>query len=179
LISPVEDSDPDLLHQVGREIQRHFGYRTAIKPLLKNVDFAWDKARDQHHSTLILEKLAGLAPADAVKVIAITRVDLFIPILTHVYGEAQLGGKSCIISTFRLNEGLSMSSREHFNQRVVKEAIHELGHTFDLRHCEDHACIMHYCRSIQDVDRKADQLCRYCRVLVADELKRLARSSAT
>jgi len=174
LISPVEDLDPELLKRIGGDIQRVFGYRTAIKPLLQGVGFALNPDRDQHHSTLILEKLAALAPDGTLKILAITRVDLFIPILTHVYGEAQLGGKACIISTYRLQEGLSMSSPESFTRRVVKEAIHELGHTFDLRHCKDHACIMHYCRTIEDVDRKADQLCRYCRILLSDELKRLA-----
>ncbi|MBU0698694.1 MAG: archaemetzincin [Pseudomonadota bacterium] len=174
LISPVEDFNPDLLESISREVQRLFGYRTEIMSLLQDVGFALDPGRDQHHSTLILEKLAGLAPARVIKVLAVTRVDLFIPILTHVYGEAQIGGRACILSTHRLNEGLATSAREIFNQRVVKETIHELGHTFNLRHCQEHACIMHYCRSIKDVDRKADQLCRYCRILLADELKRLA-----
>jgi archaemetzincin len=179
LISPVEELAPELLNPVVKDIQKIFGYRTSIKSLLQDVEFALDTGRSQYHSTLILEKLAGLAPAGVVKILAITRVDLFIPILTHVYGEAQLGGKTCIISTHRLNEGLAMSSVESFSRRVVKEAIHELGHTFDLRHCQDHACIMHYCRSIKDVDRKSDQLCRYCRILLADELKRMSGISAT
>ena len=176
LISPVEAFDSDLLELISRDVQRIFGYRAAIKSLLQDVGFALDAVRDQHHSTLILEKLAGLAPARVIKVLAITRVDLFIPILTHVYGEAQIGGRACIISTHRLNEGLAMSVHDSFNQRVVKEAIHELGHTFNLRHCQDHSCIMHYCRSIKDVDRKTDHLCRYCRVLLTDELKRLTTS---
>lgn len=174
LISPVEELAPELLNLVSRDIQKVFGYRTAIKALLQDVEFALNTGRRQHHSTLILEKLATLAPPSAVKVLAITRVDLFIPILTHVYGEAQLGGKACIISTHRLNEGLAMGAGESLHRRVVKEAVHELGHTFNLRHCQDHACIMHYCRSIEDVDRKTDQLCRYCRILLSDELKRMS-----
>ncbi len=59
---------------------------------------------------------------------------------------------------------------------MVKEAIHELGHTFKLRHCPDAACIMHYCRSEADVDRKSNDLCRYCRVMLNDELKRITGS---
>ena len=141
--------------------------------LLQNIDFAFDKGRDQYHSTLILEELATRAPASAIKVLAITDVDLFIPILTHVYGEAQLNGKACIISTCRLKEGLPlMDTQEAFLTRVVKEAIHELGHTFNLLHCPDHTCIMHYCRSEDDVDRKSEELCRYCGVLLEDMLKK-------
>jgi len=102
-------------------------------------------------------------------------VDLFIPILTHVYGEAQLGGKACIISTHRLQEGICTNAGfKTYHCRILKEAIHELGHTFNLRHCPDHTCIMHYCRSIRDVDRKLERLCRYCRILLEDEIKRQA-----
>jgi len=110
----------------------------------------------------------------SIKVVAITHVDLFIPILTHVYGEAQLAGKACIVSTFRLQEGLFITTMEkELENRVVKEVLHELGHTFNLRHCDDKSCIMHYCRSIKDVDRKTDQFCRYCKILLEDELKKL------
>jgi archaemetzincin len=174
LISPIGNFDAKLIDLVGREIHRIIGYTTRSKSILQQIDFAEDLSRNQHYSTPILEKLAGLAPPRAVKILAITRVDLFIPILTHVYGEAQLGGKACIISTHRLNEGLGMGISKIFSKRVVKEAIHELGHAFNLRHCKDHTCCMHYCRTIKDVDRKSDQLCRYCKILLEDEIKRLS-----
>lgn len=144
------------------------------KSLLQDINFAYSLTRDQYHSTAILEKLASTLPSQAIKVVAITNEDLFIPILTHVYGEAQLAGKACIVSTFRLQEGLALANiQKEFENRVVKEVVHELGHTFNLRHCKDKACIMHYCRSIKDVDRKSNQLCRYCKILLKDELKKL------
>lgn len=175
IISPIENFRPDLLKLIVRKVHRIFGYRTKIKPLMQNVDFAFDHDRQQHFSTAILERMASLAPTTAIKILAITKLDLFIPILTHVYGEAQLGGTACIVSTHRLNEGLGTSFSEIFYKRVVKEAIHELGHTFNLRHCRDQTCNMHYCRSIKDVDRKSDQLCRYCLVLLNDAIKRLGK----
>lgn len=178
VISPSGDCDADIFASINREINHVFGYRTEIVSVLENLEFAFDANREQYHSTKILDRLAEQAPGQAVKVLAITGVDLFIPILTHVYGEAQIGGKACIISTNRLKEGLSpMSAREKYLARVAKEALHELGHTFNLKHCPDSSCIMHYCRSIGDVDRKNDRMCRYCKVLVEDELKRLARNT--
>jgi len=174
IISPINNIDVCNYQLLDQEIHRTFGFQTEIKSLLQNVNFAYDLTRDQYHSTAILEKLASISPSKAIKVVAITNVDLFIPILTHVYGEAQLAGKACIVSTFRLQEGLSIATIEKkFENRVVKEVLHELGHTFDLRHCRDKSCIMHYCRSIRDVDRKSDQLCRYCKILLGDELKKL------
>lgn len=178
IISPIGDIDSELLREVSKEINQVFSYKTETAPLLREVNFALDPTRAQYHSTPILEKLARLAPFHAIKVIATTHVDLFIPILTHVYGEAQLGGKACVVSTHRLKESISpIKAQEIYRQRVVKEAIHELGHTFGLRHCKYPTCIMHYCRSVQDVDRKSDQLCRYCKILLGDEIKRLVSLS--
>jgi len=174
LISPVGDFSDGLIEAIAGELQRVFGFSSAIDTVLQDISFALDQNRNQHHSTMILEQLAARAPARAVRVIALAQVDLFIPILTHVYGEAQLGGTACIVSTFRLNEGRSgMNISRKYIGRVVKEAIHELGHTFNLRHCPEESCIMHYCRNEEDVDRKSDELCRYCKVMLEDEIKRL------
>lgn len=179
IVSFIGGCGEEIFAPISRGIERVFGFQTEGMPLLADVEFARDPSRDQYHSTLILKKLAELIPPGAVKVLAVAEVDLFIPILTHVYGEAQLGGKSCMISTCRLKEELPpLSAQQIYTDRVVKEAAHELGHTFNLRHCRDPACIMHYCRSIRDVDRKSDRLCRYCKVLFEDEKERLAKNAA-
>ena len=174
LISPIGDLSPELVETVAREIERVFGFATETGAILEDISFAMDPNRQQHHSTLILDRLAAAKPENCLRVLAITLVDLFIPILTHVYGEAQLGGAASIVSTFRLSgSGSAMDISPKFIERIVKEAIHELGHTFNLRHCPEHTCIMHYCRNEEDVDRKSNELCRYCRVMVDDEIKRL------
>jgi len=177
IISPIGKRDDELIELIGADIESVFGHKTETIPLLDSVDFAFDPVRRQYHSTPILEKLAALAPSQAMKVLGMAEDDLFIPILTHVYGEAQLGGRACMVSTYRLKEGLSLSaSGDAYQRRVVKEAIHELGHTFNLRHCRDSACIMHYCHTVEDVDRKTGQLCRYCKVLLEDELNIFSKS---
>ena len=175
-IAPIGPLPAAWIEPLKDRIQEIFGYPTREVALLDDVEFARDPERDQYHSTCILEALAAKAPPGAVKVLGITEVDLFIPILTYVFGEAQLGGVACIVSTCRLNAaGMAGNAQGVFRERMVKEAIHELGHTFKLRHCQEKACIMHYCRSTQDVDCKTNALCRYCRVLVEDERKRLAK----
>jgi archaemetzincin len=179
-ISLIGDLDTEYTRPLRDEIKRLFGYPTEIIPLMDDVEFAYHPDRGQYQSTRILEQLAALSPPRAIKVLGIVHVDLFIPILTHVFGEAQLGGKSCIISTYRLKEGLFFSRNEPpLASRILKEAIHELGHTFKLRHCKEKTCIMHYCRSIQDVDHKSRHFCRYCDILIEDEKKRLAKKGTT
>jgi archaemetzincin len=173
LIAPIGDFDADLLQTLEKMVRETFGLPCRIEPLLDDIHFAWNAERDQYHSTVILGKLTEALPQDAYKIIALTHEDLFIPILTHVYGEAELGGVSCIVSTFRLSSDISPTSRRDlYLDRIYKESAHELGHTFDLRHCKDPQCLMHYCRRISDVDGKMNHFCRYCKVMLEDELKR-------
>jgi len=173
LITPIGDMDPKLVDAVCRGVHQAFGLPSVSFSLLSDISFALDPARGQYHSTRILEKLAELAPPETLRVLGITDVDLFIPILTYVFGEAQLNGRSAVISLHRLDDGpLYADAGDRLHARAVKEAIHELGHTLNLRHCKEKSCIMHYCRSIGDVDGKSDQLCRYCRILLQDALKR-------
>lgn len=173
LIAPIGDFDTDILSAVSEMVPRVFGLPCRIQSLLDDIGFAWNPERGQYHSTAILAKLSETVPGDGFKVIALTHKDLFIPILTHVYGEAQLGGTSSIVSICRLASGICPAGqRSVYMERILKEAAHELGHTFDLRHCRDQRCLMHYCRSIGDVDWKTSELCRYCRVLLDDQLKK-------
>jgi archaemetzincin len=174
VISPIGKFDPALLRNIERKIFDDIGLSAGVLSLLDSVEFARDTERDQYYSTAILEKLTPLVPAETLKVVALTSVDLFIPILTHVYGEARIGGNVCVVSDFRLKESRSTSYPDQLtNNRIVKEAFHELGHTFGLLHCKDRSCIMHYCRQVKDVDRKSEQLCRYCQILLKDEIRRL------
>jgi archaemetzincin len=149
-----------------------FSLDTRILPVLDSIAFAWNPDRGQYHSTPILQRLAAEAPPQTVKVAALCRVDLFIPILTYVFGEAQLDGRACIVSSCRLAGG-GTEPEGRFTARMAKEVVHELGHTFNLRHCQDPACLMHYCRSESDVDHKSEQFCRYCKVLLGDALQKL------
>ncbi|MFO7965732.1 MAG: archaemetzincin [Desulfobacterales bacterium] len=179
LISPIGEFDSNLLKEVGSALYRIFGYGYRIEPLISDLSFAFNKSRDQYHSTQILKRLASMAPDGCLKILALTRVDLFIPILTYVFGEAQLNGKACIVSTSRLNEdNLTVEPEKVFKTRVVKESLHEIGHTFNLTHCRNTDCIMNFCRSVKEVDARKDVLCRYCKVLLEDQKKRLDSAAA-
>ena len=176
LISPVGINYPFLIDTIGKKILDIFKYPVISSGLLDDIEFAYSYERKQYNSTVILEKLSDLATADTLKIIAICEKDLFIPILTYVFGEAQLRGRSCIVSTYRLKDTAAVVNPESvFTDRVIKEVVHELGHTFDIRHCPDEACVMHYCRSLNDVDNKDTGMCRYCSTMLEDEKRRIER----
>ena len=173
LISPIGDLPLWVSEKIAKEVKLFFGFQTQISSLIKDIGFAFDRERNQYSSSKILDQLDEKAPADCLKVVAITDKDLFIPILTYVYGEARLNERPCIVSIDRLVTGLELEIVSKGYRRIVKEAIHELGHTFNLRHCKDPVCLMHYCRNLDDVDRKSNQYCRYCNILLADNIKDL------
>ena len=99
------------------------------------------------------------------KILGVTAVDLFIPILTYVFGEAQLDGIGALVSMHRLNNRLYglPDNDQLLRERLNKEAIHELGHTFGLLHCSTPGCVLSASTYVEDIDQKSDQVCHECR----------------
>ncbi|MBI4429387.1 MAG: hypothetical protein HY562_09750, partial [Ignavibacteriales bacterium] len=98
------------------------------------------------------------------KILCITALDLFVPVLTFVFGEAQLDGSAAIVSSHRLDEsfyGLP-KNQEILEHRLLKEAVHELGHTYGLVHCHDYECVMHSSTSVEEIDVKGTTFCTRC-----------------
>jgi archaemetzincin len=131
---------------------------------LPPIEFAFDAARRQYASSGVLEMLMRGCPKDAIKLLAVTERDLFIPVLTFVYGHAQLGGRVGAVSLARLRQefyGLP-SNHQVLLERVRKEALHEAGHIFGLVHCADRQCAMALATNIGQIDRKRDGFCAAC-----------------
>jgi len=129
-----------------------------------DIAYAFDVGRQQYHSSRILLGLKNLVPPGD-RILGVTAVDLFIPILTFVFGEAQLHGPTAVVSSFRLNPelyGLAPDARV-LTLRLIKEAIHELGHTFGLRHCVQFDCVMHASTYAEEIDLKGKSFCRDCK----------------
>ena len=95
----------------------------------------------------------------SIRILGLTDADLFIPILTFVFGEAQLKGRAAVVSTARL--GGPPAAR--LPLRLETEAVHELGHTFGLLHSSDDGCVMHASTYVEEIDLKSDSFCLSCR----------------
>ena len=91
-------------------------------------------------------------------------MDLFIPVLTYVFGEAKLDGRAAVVSSFRLDNQIYGLPRdpELLLDRLRKEALHELGHTYNLVHCRRHPCVMMSSTYVEDIDQKSNRFCRHC-----------------
>jgi archaemetzincin len=120
--------------------------------------------RQQYHSSELLHRMYSLARPSHSHLLGITEVDLYIPILKYVFGEAQLGGPCAIVSFYRLRQEFYGLERDDalLNERLLKESLHELGHTLDLRHCPDYRCAMSSAHAVEWVDLRAAGFCESC-----------------
>ena len=120
--------------------------------------------RRQYLSTSFLDEMRPLLPEGTCKGLAVVNVDLYASGLNFVFGEAEVNGDCAVISLFRLHpQFYGFSEHESLLcQRVLKEAVHEIGHTFGLLHCRDPHCVMHFSNSIADTDKKDADFCADC-----------------
>ncbi|MGH9522853.1 MAG: archaemetzincin family Zn-dependent metalloprotease [Terriglobales bacterium] len=170
----VGECDPRTLDRVGPALSQRMGVPWDVLPSVIDVDFALHAERQQYHSTEILGRMKSLHGPHTWRMLGITDLDLYIPILTFVFGEAEMGGRVAIVSTQRLRQefyGLP-ADEEAFHERVLKEALHELGHTLDLRHCDDYRCAMAASHAVEWIDLKGANLCSACMEKIAPAPKK-------
>lgn len=159
----------ELVEQLAAALARVFRTPCRIRPETIDIGFARDERRGQYHSTAILQRLEQIADHGA-RLLAVTASDLYVPVLTYVFGEAQLDGNCAIVSTARLqDEFYGLPARpDLFRERLLKEATHEIGHTFGLRHCVDWRCVMASSHAVEVLDVKGADFCKECRKPIAE-----------
>ena len=163
-VIPISVLDPEFINRLCEDIETVFRAPVAHRGLHINAETALDASRQQFHSGRLLVELLAHAPEGDSKLLGVTAYDLFLPVLTFVFGQAQVRNRAAVYSTFRLrNEFYGLpSDPELLYQRSLKEGMHELGHTFGLRHCFLHPCVMNASTYVEDVDLKPAQFCDPC-----------------
>jgi predicted Zn-dependent protease len=79
-----------------------------------------------------------------------------------IYGEAAMKGCCAVVGLAPLRAG-SGADAEVLRDRLLTEAIHELGHLAGLAHCRNASCVMYSSLHIADTDHKGRTFCRECR----------------
>ena len=164
---PIGQIGRDHLELLGEQLASRLRAACLIQPQRQNGEFAYNRARGQYHSTEILKRMLQDPHMESWRILGVTDLDLYIPILTFVFGEAQLGAAAALVSTHRLRpEFYGMpQDPELLQERLLKEALHELGHTFGLRHCSDYLCVMSSSHSAERIDLKEAEFCPACGAL--------------
>jgi archaemetzincin len=168
-IVPLGAVDRNLLEYLTLTLPERFGETSVEMCVRVDVDRTYHSTRRQYHSTEILAQLHE-ATAGESKILGVTEVDLFIPIFTFVFGEAQVGGRIALMSTHRLHQefyGLP-EDRQLWFARAEKEAVHELGHAHGLAHCRSFDCVMRFSSSVEQVDLRPCNFCQLCEAKLQD-----------
>ena len=157
--------EKEFLEKVAEVVELEFDCTVMIKDAHPDISDFFDPGRRQYNGDKLLKAVDSRVLAESTKTIGIFQVDLFIPILTYIFGQAQLGGRTAIASLFRLsNERYGMPADNIvLLERLKKEVIHELGHTFMLLHCHTTTCVMRSSTYVEDIDQKEVHLCSKCR----------------
>lgn len=161
VIVPIGEVDSVLLLNLVKVLEQRFNISFKIKEPFEIPEDAFNPNRGQYHSPTMLEKLQHYKEK---KVLGIIDKDLYVPELNFVFGQADSPGRYALISITRLRQefyGLPKDDNIFFD-RVIKEAVHELGHTYGLRHCSNPECVMFFSNSLLDTDRKSSSFCKIC-----------------
>lgn len=163
-ILPLGLKESGHLRILREEIQNIFKRTTHLLSPVPMWERAYNKNRSQYNSSLLIHYIRNVT-GNKDRTLAVTDRDLYANSLNFVFGEADPISGTCIVSTRRLkNEFYNQKdSPDIFIERLVKEAVHELGHTFGLKHCSLPSCVMYFSNSIIDTDRKGKFFCNKCR----------------
>jgi archaemetzincin len=160
----IWEVDKSALETLKQSLTEAFGQKTWVGDDIKLTSESWNQNRCQYLASTLLARLP--TPGSGDRVLGVVDVDIFAPRLNFVFGQADITGRRAIISLQRLRQefyGLTKDEKL-FHERTLKEAVHELGHTYGLKHCPNPACVMHFSNSLHDTDLKGWNLCPACKV---------------
>jgi len=161
------------VHVVAANIQTILEVPVDLLGSIEVPAHSFQPQRQQYDAGLILKHLLRLPFPNHARIIALTSVDLCIPILTHVFGEAELGGRVAVVSDFRLrhNDDGTFAPLDRYYERLAKVALHEVGHTLSVYHCSDSKCVMRFSAKVRHLDEAGLYFCERCEFMVRESLK--------
>ena len=157
--------EKNFLENIAKDVSQEFLFPVNIEESHIDLNEFYDPMRRQYDGNRLIKVIDAMYSSQLLIKVGLFRVDLFIPILTYIFGQAAFKGSTGIASLYRLrNEHYGMKKDEALLlNRFRKVVIHELGHTFGLIHCLIPTCVMRSSTYVEDIDQKSHNLCIKCR----------------
>ncbi len=164
-LQPYGDVKAERLLVVKQGLENAYGLKVETLPAKQLPKAAWYAPRARYRADILLDELGGHSPGPYQIVIGFTASDISVTKDQHedwgIFGLGQLGGRACVVSTFRL--GARGADETKLRERLRKVAIHEVGHVMGLPHCPHEGCVMHDAEaSIATVDAETGTFCESC-----------------
>jgi archaemetzincin len=158
----------NLLESVAKSVGHEYQAQVDLQDAHVDLSNYFDPSRKQYNGNKLLKDIDLQYAHDETKTIVLVSVDLFIPILTYIFGQAFLNGRSGIASSYRLSNERYGLPRDNslLTERFAKEVIHELGHAYGLIHCHTPRCVMQSSTYVEDIDQKMISLCSDCKAIL-------------
>jgi archaemetzincin len=168
-VAPVGAAARSLVKELCDPLAGTFGIEVALGTSLAEPKYAFNKDRNQYHSTAILRRLSAARTREQLGILGVAEVDLFIPDTQFVFGEADRESHSAIVSLARLRPEFHGAPQDNdlLRARGRSEVVREVGHLMGLSHCDDPRCVMFLSNTVNDTDRKGCTLCNDCRAELA------------
>jgi archaemetzincin len=164
VLRPLAQIDSHILEILKQSLTLTFNCPLEIQALTLSLEYAYEPKRRQYLAPQILATLRSFSMEPGDRCLGIVDVDLYSPGLNFIFGEADISSGVAIISLYRLRQECYGLPQDEglFQDRAIKEAVHELGHTYYLSHCQDAKCVMHFSNSLADTDIKRASFCPKC-----------------
>lgn len=165
IILPIGEVDEAMLQGITAEVGAMYGRRVVVEKSLPVPKYAYNPSREQYHSASILKRVESAMQPEWDAAIGVVDVDLFVPEVPFIFGEADRSTRAAIISLSRLRPemGAVDSRSELLRKRLASEVIHQMGLIRGLAHCPNNRCVMFMSTTVQETDKKGLQLCANCR----------------
>ncbi|MGQ9721952.1 MAG: archaemetzincin family Zn-dependent metalloprotease [Candidatus Jordarchaeum sp.] len=165
VLVPIGDIEQNLLEKLKNELSIIFHpLHVTISDAISIPKGAFNPKRRQYYSSPFLKALIKCVNSKTSKFLGITSLDLYTNGLNFIFGQAVIDGGVCVISTHRLRPEFygQPYNEKIFLERSTKEAVHELGHSFALKHCPNPRCVMFFSNQVLDTDLKSKNFCEKC-----------------
>ena len=165
-IIPIGAMPKNLCREVGTHLQETLGIPFELLTSLGEPKYAFNAGHEQYHATAIVRRVSqAITPRKHLLGIGLTEVDLFMPDVNFVFGDADREGKAAVVSVARFKPAWYGRPPDHtlLMRRLASEVLHEVGHIMGLPGCNHDTCAMFISNTLSDTDRKEGRICDPCR----------------